>query len=178
MEVTQRLWQLATSELIRSNVDPKHPYKTCVLSTVGKYPESRWVVKRGMNSKDFSMLIYTDSRSPKVSQIKKDNRVSLLYYHPKKKLQIRINALGELLDEGELYDTHFKKVQNHPKDYSTLLAPGSVLDGQLQYGSDINFTLLVIKPILWDILELGKKRHYRVRYELEDNKWKGKVLVP
>ena len=178
MEVSQRLWQLAISELIRSNTDPKHSYKTCVLTTVGIYPEARWVVKRGINSEDLSMLIYTDSRSCKVSQIEEDNRVSLLYYCPQKKLQIRINALAEILDEGELYDTHFKKAQNQLKDYTTLLAPGTILYDTLNYNDEMHFFLVVIKPQKWDILELGDERHFRASYELENNKWIGTERVP
>jgi len=178
MEITQRLWQLATSELIRSNADPKHPFKKAVLTTLGIFPESRWVVKRDYNSEDHTILIYTDRRSSKVSQIEVNNKVTLLFYHPKKKIQIRIYALAELHSKGSLYEAHLDKVRNHPKDYSTLLAPGFVLNGELKYGSDINFTLLVVKPILWDVLELGKERHYRVRYELEGNKWHGTELVP
>jgi len=171
------LWTMAIAELTRANADRKHPFRRCVLCTHADYPESRWVVSRGMDS-SYTFTICTDSRSPKVRHIAADTKVTLLFYHSKKQLQIRIKARASILTDGPLYEKHFTKAANYPKDYSTSQAPGSTMSHELQLTDTMHFAVLQIVPVEWDILLLGKYQHQRAVYSYLENNWMGQSVVP
>lgn len=178
MKKATALWEMAQAELRRSNTDPKHPYKTVVLSTAGEYPESRWVVKRSYDDQ-LHTWIYTDSRTPKVSQLKTNPNASLLYYHPKKKLQIRIQATTTIHTEGQAYEEHKSRILQRPADYTTLLTPGHLLEAdQVQYGPEIHFALLQMVPVRWDILLLDREQHSRVIVEHKNSEWYSRSVTP
>ena len=86
------LFNLAQAELLRSNADRRHPFLYFTLATFGRYPEARTVVNRHVNA-GLSVLLFTDRRTSKVSQARESPRVTALFYHPKKKLQVRMNGV-------------------------------------------------------------------------------------
>ncbi|MFK7970361.1 MAG: pyridoxamine 5'-phosphate oxidase family protein, partial [Bacteroidia bacterium] len=72
----------AQGELLRANADKRHPFRFFTLATLDKYPEVRTVVLRKAKP-DFDIVLFTDSRSPKVRHIQASPHVSALFYHPK-----------------------------------------------------------------------------------------------
>ncbi|MCB0551597.1 MAG: pyridoxamine 5'-phosphate oxidase family protein, partial [Phaeodactylibacter sp.] len=137
------LFELAKAELLRSNTDHRHPFRYFSLATFGLFPEVRTVVAREV-SQSLSVLFFTDSRTPKVAQIKENPRVSALFYHPKKKLQARIKGMAELIGKGhEAYPSLLERVKNSDalKDYTAVLAPGSKVKDTLDviYGDSLHF---------------------------------------
>lgn len=171
----------AKAEFLRSNADRRHPFRFFVLSTFGPYPEARWVVKRDGTS-DFKVLLYTDSRSPKVAQLQENNRVTALFYHPKKKLQIRLKGEAILLTEGPEYQRHLQQVQQTAasKDYSTKQPPGMPLnpDQTLLFDTALHFAAVWIQPNTLDVLELGHEQHRRCAFQLDNGRWQSEPLVP
>ncbi|NET33229.1 MAG: hypothetical protein F6K19_14615 [Cyanothece sp. SIO1E1] len=178
------LLELARAELLRSNADRKHPFRLMYLSTTGEYPETRTVVKRKATP-DFSITFFTDSRSPKVSQIRANPKSSVLFYHPKKKLQIRLYGQAHLIDEGHGdFDRYLQSVKESPslKDYTTLHAPGDPLtagpEASVLFGDDIHFIAIEVKPEKLDILLLGRENHTRSLYVERKGEWHQQPLVP
>ena len=174
---TTNLWQLANTELRRAIVDKKHPFRKCVLSTNDEFPESRWVVLRDVTD-ELIFIIYTDSRSPKVTQIIADGKTSLTFYHPKKQLQVRVKTSASILTSGPAYERHLAKAANYPKDYSTLLPPGAPLADSIDRDGAMHFAVISLAPVQWDILQLSRDDHRRVRYVLNNGNWVGEALVP
>ncbi len=178
------LLELARAELLRSNVDRKHPFRLMYLSSLGDYPETRTVVKRKATS-DFVLTFFTDSRSPKVGQIRKNSKVSALLYHPKKKLQLRLYGQAELIDEehGD-FNLYLQSVKESPslKDYSTMQAPGVPLpagpEAPVLFGDEIHFIAIEVKPEKLDILLLGRDSHARSLYQYKGGEWHQQRLVP
>ncbi|NNM21982.1 MAG: pyridoxamine 5'-phosphate oxidase, partial [Flavobacteriaceae bacterium] len=84
------------AELLLTNTDKNHPFRHFFLSTFGKYPETRTVVNRGV-TEDLEITFFTDSRTPKVEQIKENNKVSALFYHPGKLLQLRLYGQAHII---------------------------------------------------------------------------------
>jgi len=167
----------AKAELIRANKDNRHPFRTMVLATHAPFPGVRTIVKRQTDNK-LSVLAYTDTRTPKVKELIEDANCSLLFYHPKKKLQVRLACQAEIIQEGSLFEKHKQSIVSHPKDYSTDLKPGAVLQGaDYGMGETLHFCLLQFEPQLIEILSLGRERHYRALYKKE-NDWLGSWLVP
>ena len=177
-----KLFELAKAELIRSNVDRRHPFRYCVLSTFGAYPESRTIVKRKVDT-DLSILLFTDARSPKVSHIQENPKVSVLFYHSKKKLQIRVKGEAILMDENRsTYNSYFEQIKSSKgiADYTTLEAPGSQLTNETNalFGEKIHFLIIKIIPQYLDILQLGLESHERYGYKKMNKEWIEVKLVP
>ncbi|MCO6477651.1 MAG: pyridoxamine 5'-phosphate oxidase family protein [Phaeodactylibacter sp.] len=176
------LFELAKAELLRSNADHRHTFRYFSLATFGLYPEVRTVVAREV-SQGLSVLFFTDSRTPKVAQIRENPRVSALFYHPKKKLQVRMKGWAELIDEeNDEYGPLLERIKNSDalKDYTALQAPGSKVMDTLDviYGEGIHFMAVRITPQQMDVLQLGRNQHQRRGYTLEDGEWKEAILIP
>lgn len=177
-----KLLETAKQELIRSNADYRHPFKLLTLATVDhtNTPQLRTVVKRNIDI-DFQVLIYTDSRTPKVDQISANEMVSALWYHPKKKLQVRMECVATIVDQSaDLHIEHLKRISlsKSIKDYTTLAAPGSVLSDNVEFGEEVNFSLIVLKPYRIEVLQLNRDQHSRAMYTRENNDWTETKLVP
>jgi pyridoxine/pyridoxamine 5'-phosphate oxidase len=177
-----KLFDLATKELNRSNVDRRHPFKYFQLATLDEYPEIRTIVNRNI-AEDLSITFFTDGRSPKVDQIKKDPRVSVHFYHENKRLQIRIKGHSRIIkntDQRYIQYLNQLKNTNSLRDYSSIEAPGtSVINAtQILLGETAHFTAVQIKPWYMDIFLLGEKSHERCSYEYINDAWQETVLVP
>ncbi|MCB0586694.1 MAG: pyridoxamine 5'-phosphate oxidase family protein [Phaeodactylibacter sp.] len=176
------LFELAKAELLRSNAGPRHPFLFFNLATFGQYPEVRTVVKRHTGP-DLSILFFTDPRAPKVSQIRENPRVSALFYHPEKKLQVRMNGQADIIAEGDNgYDQLLESVKNGGslKDYSTRQPPGSIVTdvSDIEFIEELYFLAIRIQPLYIDVLQLGRERHQRRGYTLEEREWREAILVP
>ncbi|MBX2873473.1 MAG: pyridoxamine 5'-phosphate oxidase family protein [Saprospiraceae bacterium] len=178
------LFEIAKAELLRSNADRKHPFRLMYLSTFGEYPEVRTVVKRKVDS-ELKLTFFTDSRSPKVDQLREHPKVSVLFYHPKKKLQIRLYGQAQLIDEGHGdFDRYLQSVKESPsvKDYTTIQAPGQTLSEESEagalFGDEIHFVAIEIHPARLDVLQLGRESHQRSLFMREKDNWIQQELVP
>lgn len=174
------LLSLAQAELKRGKVDNKHPFRFCWLATLGKYPEIRTVVNRGL-SVDWTLSVYTDSRSPKVEQIRQQPAVSVLFYHPKKQLQLRAYGEAQLPAPGSApYEEHLARCSQGPslRDYTTEQAPGSPLAAPLTFTEELHFQLIQLPIIEIDVLLLNREGHRRSRYRQVMGSWQAQALVP
>lgn len=151
----------AQQELLRANQDRRHPFRTLVLATISDFPQVRTVVKR-KSLPDHSVLVYTDSRTTKIANLRENTNCSLIFYHPKKKLQVTFYCTAELIESGEFFEKHQAIALVHPNDYATTAAPKSTLDApEYLYAEETHFTLLKFHPQQIEILQLGKPKHLR-----------------
>lgn len=177
------LLELVKAELVRSNADQRHPFRFFYLATTGTYPEIRTVVKRDFSQEHWDIVFFTDARSPKVTQIKNAGKVSALFYHPKKQLQLRMKGDAQLIGpDQEAYAAYFDRVRQSPaaRDYMALHPPGTEIDedAALTFGNELHFLAVRILPRYLDVLQLGKEKHVRMAYVRRDEQWQGKKLVP
>ncbi len=178
------LLTIAKEAFFRSNVDKRHPFRYFTLVTFGEtYPEARTVVSRRV-SNTLQLLIFTDARSPKVAQIQKNNRVSALFYHPKQKLQVRMQGEASLIDDTHPdYPQYLHQVKSSPlvQDYTTLQAPGSLLtDDQISidHGDTLHFLAIQVTPHRLDVLKLDRTQHQRAQYTKNGEHWEEQKLTP
>jgi hypothetical protein len=175
------IWQAIKHELHRGALDPKHPFRYVNLATRGKdFPQVRTVVLREL-TQEFDFLVFTDHRTAKVKEIQESSAVSLHFYHPKKMLQIRVEAEAEINFQNGLSDQYWKKIPDHRKvEYTGALAPGEVIEHP-EKGWEISeysfFTVLKISALRIEGLQITKKGHLKIRFESQNN-WQGKWLVP
>jgi pyridoxine/pyridoxamine 5'-phosphate oxidase len=170
------------TQLRKGLTEEDHPYRYCTLATVGldRLARQRTIMVRDM-SDDFVFTFYTDKRSKKITHIKENNKVSLLFYHPGRNLQLKIEGLAILNRDPGVLNPIWKDIgKRSRKDYTTLMAPGSTLDNpdELEYLSAENhFCLVEVHPFKIEYLKLGQPHHMRIRFS-KKNTWKGEFLVP
>lgn len=181
-DIPPTIWETLLHELHRGALDPKHPFRYLTVATVSEqFPQVRTVVLRQFTA-DLEFLVYTDARSFKVQELFKLPQVSLLFYHPKKQLQVRINAKATIHEEDELAKAHWNQVAKHKQfDYQSLLAPGTRIE-KPEMGWEINpkrahFLVLRFSPISIEVLQLAREGHLRIQFDLATG-WQGAWLVP
>ncbi len=88
----EELLQKIFAMLTRGVADRKSPLHTPTVATIGAdgSPQVRIVVFRKFLHEERQMIFHTDLRSPKIEELRDDNRVSWLFYHAGEKLQFRI----------------------------------------------------------------------------------------
>lgn len=159
-----------------------HPFRYFTLATLNNgRPKQRTVVLRKI-SKDLKFTFYTDCRSPKIEQIKGNENVNLLFYHPKKRIQITIEGKATLITNSEITNTYWHGIPTHArKDYATSKAPGSSIDNTdaISYlEEEHNFCIVEIKAESIDFLKLQQPIHQRILFTKTDENWLGEFLVP
>jgi small-conductance mechanosensitive channel len=172
----EELWKMATKELFQSNVDQKHSFKQMVVSTKGEYPELRTVILREIDAKNH-IWYYSDSRAPKVTHIQNHPESSILFYHPKKMLQIRMNGISVVHFSGSAYEKHLQIALQNPKDYQHNNAPGTELMAE-KTDSGFHFCTIQFIPKTLDILLLGREKHTRAIYKVNGKKVVGRFVNP
>ncbi len=181
-ELLDGLWR----ELSRAVHDKHHAWRTPVLASVAMPDDgspsanARTVVLREVKAEARQLLIYTDTRSPKVAQIAANPNATLLFWSPQKHWQLRVSATVALLtDEAEVAQ-RWQQVKSSPSagDYLSPLAPGAVLpsDSPAQLGLAPHFGVLVATATHFDWLELGRSGHRRAGFDLVNGQ--ARWLVP
>lgn len=180
-ESPTEIWQSIKHELHRGALDPKHPFRYVNLGTMGKgFPQVRTVVLREV-TKGIEFLVFTDFRSEKVKEIQNSPFVALHFYHPKKMLQVRVEAMAEVHFQDALSDRYWKGIPEvRRSEYTGTLPPGKEISSP-DSGRDLReksfFTVLKISPHRIEALQLSKEGHLRIQFE-KANDWKGQWLVP
>jgi pyridoxine/pyridoxamine 5'-phosphate oxidase len=174
------------AELRKGAVQKKHPFHNVVFSSINdNAPASRWVVLRKV-TEDHRFLIFTDARSEKVEQLRANPNATLLFYHNRKGVQVRVNGTVSLHHNDELTATYWPGVKGSPgvKSYQTKAAPGTAIpsaaEGKMTDASlnDRHFMIIEVIPHTLEVLQLGREGHVRAQFEKDDDDWKGTFLVP
>lgn len=187
-----RAWAFLRQELFGAAGTNRHPFHLFTLATADETgaPEARTVVLRRFLGHEREVWFHTDFRSPKVAHLRRDSRVSLLWYDPQSRVQIRIPARAKLhhLDEKakQAWD---KSLPMTRSCYGDLQGPGEILVGGpgaiLSKGSGVeplhqgeasreesgwgNFVAVCCHFDQLDLLLLKVAGHQRARFQLGAN---------
>jgi len=180
------VFSIVKHELNRGALDKKHPFRYVVFATQGDVtPDLRHVVLRKIDE-DLSFFIYTDARTQKVKSIQADPNVSLLFYHPQKRAQIRISGQAYLHYQDALATDHWNRVQGEArKAYNSLIAPGLSIhqpEEAFFWNEDLtsnqHFMLVEVVPYSIEALQLNGLEHLRIRFTREEDSWTGSWIAP
>lgn len=107
--ILERVWTL----LERGVTNRKDDFHTPTLGTIGLdgEPQVRIVVFRKVSRELRTLICHTDWRSPKIAEIKRDRRVSWLFYHVEEKLQVRIGGQATIHTDDEIADEQWHNTQ-------------------------------------------------------------------
>ncbi|MGB3143736.1 MAG: pyridoxamine 5'-phosphate oxidase family protein [Maribacter sp.] len=181
--MTEVFFEELSNELHKGVNKKGHPFRYLTMATVGnsRIARLRTVVLRQV-SEDLNLTIFTDGRTKKIEHIDQNNWVSLLFYHPKSLLQLKIEGKAVIVKDKERLQKYWSGVQpSSRKDYITETTPGTEIDNpdHVEYLEDENFfTMIDIIPEKIEYLKLKRPNHLRVLFTRRNEDWKGSFLVP
>ena len=170
----------ALKTIQRGTVDRKSPFKLPALSTsTDNKVFQRIVVARRFIEHDQSLIIYTDYESQKYHQLKTNPSCSLLFWDPKKRLQVQVSGEAYFLDDKLNYWEKLNEKQK--KDYVINPLPGTEISSSDSYSYDSaehRFEVISIHFKTLDVLELSPDGHRRAKSILNKNGRKDFWLAP
>ena len=107
------------------------PFHWPVLGTTGKKGASlRCVILREFLLPGRVLVCHSDARAGKVQEISASAKVSWLFYHPQKKVQLRISGHATLHADDQFADEQWAKVKTTSRlNYCGIEPPGTAVDG-------------------------------------------------
>ena len=177
-------WEGIISELKDGVTDPNHPFKFTTLATLGlgNLPRLRTIRIRDFDPQNMRLTFYTDSRSKKILHIKENNKVSLLFYHPEKLLQLRMEGLAIRERDEEILQGLWARIgEKSQLDYRTAIAPGTEIQNpdKIEYVEERSyFAAVYILPFKIELVQLKRPNHIRIRFSKREGDWKSDYLVP
>ena len=196
-ENTYDIFENIKRNLTRGVKDRKHAFHTPVFSNTNTdlSIDSRVVVLRKFDPKKLIISFHTDFRSPKINNIKKNNKSLFVFYDHKLKIQLRIKTLSSLNNQNDITKEMWDKTKLlSRKCYLTQKDPSSITsipqDGIPEHliGKEPefeesekgykNFSVVENKIYEIDWLYLAISGHRRLKITLENNNQKFNWLIP
>ena len=166
-EIGAEVW----AELGRAPRDKQHPWRTPVLATVsGDAADARTVVLREVDARQRQLLIYTDERASKVTQLLTHPDGTLVMWSPQLGWQLRCRVRLSLDTSGLAATSRWARIKLSPaaQDYLSPLPPGTPLPPQAPGHSAPEreyFSVISAEVTSIDWLELHAEGHRRARFD-------------
>ena len=147
----------------------RDPFHWPVLGTIGENgPSLRSVILRRFVLPDRILVCNTDSRATKAREIENDDRVSWHFYHPRRKVQLRIVGNSKLHTDDKFADDQWNASRIPSRiNYSAAQPPGTHLD---RPSSGIPDFLRDKVPTLLDSEE-GRKNFMSISCRIDSIDW-------
>ena len=191
-DVLNEIWKM----LGRGAVRFKDPFHWPALGTTAEDGVSlRTVILRQFISADRVLVCHTDARAEKVQEISNSARVNWLFYHPKRKVQLRISGPATLHADDEFADRQWAATRITSRlNYCAIEPPGSAIETPSSGLPDFlinkvpslletesgrkNFLAIAgrIDSLDWLVLSLWGNR--RARFDWDENGVNAKWLIP
>ncbi|OPY85366.1 MAG: Pyridoxamine 5'-phosphate oxidase [Syntrophus sp. PtaU1.Bin208] len=122
-EVLESSWKL----LHNGVRDFREPFHQSTLTTMeGDKPQARIVIIRAFSEKDRTLICHCDARGSKISQIRDNPNVGLLFYDAERWLQLRLSGTASVHTNDEMADSQWEQVGlSHRINYCAEIPPGS-----------------------------------------------------
>jgi hypothetical protein len=182
-----RIGKALWAELDRAAQLRDHDWRQAVMATVDADagPCARTVVLREVDPATRMLLIYTDTRSPKVQQLGRDPRAELVCWSPRLGWQVRMRCHVEVSGDG-LDVTSRWALLRHTRaahDYLSPLAPGTVLDDDPTpppAAGEVRacFGVMQARVLTLDWLSLDPAGHRRALFDYRDGPGAARWLAP
>ncbi|MEM6354652.1 MAG: pyridoxamine 5'-phosphate oxidase family protein [Pseudomonadota bacterium] len=179
--------EAAWKRLERGAADKRSAFNTLQLATIGPqgWPEQRTVVLRRVETSERRVTFHTDRRSAKAAEIEADGRVSLLFWDPRAKLQLRLWGQARLLTEDPFAADEWERLTTPGRRiYRTPVPPGRSLrlpeegDGLREDDGRTVFAAVPVTVMRLEWLHLRTAGHRRARFEPAAEGWQGRWLGP
>jgi len=184
-QIEKELWTL----LEKGVPSYKASFHHACLATIHEHqPQIRTVVLRHVEKEKRELFFHTDIRSSKITAIKSNPHISLLFYDPDLRIQIRCTGLAFIHHQNEITELAWEKSRLSSKLYYTnKFSPGEgltelalidlnrteVTDEELKYAySQFSVVISKIEKIDWLFLHHTGHRRAEFDYLLNNFQWK------
>jgi pyridoxamine 5'-phosphate oxidase len=172
--------------LVWASQHPGEPWRLPALATLGEAgPQVRTVVLREALPAARRLVAWTDTRSPKVGELRRDPRAQWLFHAPANGLQLRVATHVQIHQDDEVVRAAWTAVPVPNRvNYLGTQAPGTVLSqpdlNSPSNGGDmpVHFAVLVATVQQMDWLWLDPAGHRRAWFRWNGERWAGDWLVP
>jgi hypothetical protein len=190
--VLDNIWLMLEQGATRSD----DPFHWPVLGTASEAGCSlRTVILRQVKVPDRILVCHSDARSAKVQEIMKCSQTSWLFYHPQKKIQVRMRGHATLHAQGSYADRQWAETRiTNRLNYCTSQPPGARIDAPSSGLPDFllnkiptlfetekcrkNFMVIVVHIFSFDWLLLKISGNRRALFEWDKTNLRAKWLVP
>jgi 3-hydroxyisobutyrate dehydrogenase len=190
--VLNEVWKMLNRGVSRFN----DPFHWPVLGTTGKEGcRLRTVILRQFRLPERVLVCHTDARADKVREIGDSAQVSWLFYHPRRKVQLRISGHATLHADDPFADTQWSATSITSRlNYCAIAPPGTPLEKPSSGLPDVllnkvptllesekgrkNFTVIACRIDWMDWLKLSVLGNLRARFEWDENRLTSRWVVP
>jgi pyridoxamine 5'-phosphate oxidase len=165
----QSIETLAWKKLINGSVKKKNGFRTICVGTINENGETslRTVINRKVDETTKTIYFYTDNRSRKFQDILIDNRVTLLFYDSKQRIQISLRTKAVIHTNDELSEEKWRNNSSQARlGYMTIEAPNTKSEHPT-LGYDEKFSLTKPTEIESDVFKNNFSVIACTAYELE-----------
>lgn len=158
-------------------------------------PNQRIMVLRDFDLDNVVLRFHTDYRSPKVAEISAHSAISILTYHPEKRIQLKLYGQAKIHNEGDQVteawiqtDMMGRRVYLcEPGSGSKSPISSSGLATDLQQRRPTieesekgrkNFAIMLVEIHRIDWMYLNSKGNRAASFQKADNGWSGHWLIP
>lgn len=174
-EIRQQIWK----ELVLASQDRHHAWRTPVLATAADdgLVNARTVVLRQVDAALGTLVIFTDQRSPKVSEIGNQQAALFVFWSSRLQWQLRVRVNISARASGPEVEALWQRVSQSAgaNDYLGPVAPGAAWRESANTPEDSSkncyFAVLSAKVTEMDWLELGREGHRRARILADTWEW-------
>ncbi len=170
-EIEAALWQ----ELARATHDRNHEWHTPVLATTdGSLADARTTVLREVDVESRCLVCYSDSRAPKLAQLRSHPVGTLVVWSRRLSWQLRARVRIDIETEGLSVSSRWAQLKFSPaaQDYLAQLPPGAPLGAAVAArGERAHFAVLQASVLAIDWLELHPEGHRRALFEGGTGRW-------
>lgn len=167
-------------ELRRACGDVAHEWRRCVVATAGpEGPDARTMVLRECDPERRELVLYTDARSPKLSELQSDARACIVCWSAALNWQLRLRVEIQAETEGLGVSARWARVRFSPaaRDYLSHLPPGAELGGACRTPhpdavAHHHFAVLTARVHEIDWLELHAEGHRRASFGVQGPRWR------
>jgi hypothetical protein len=170
-QIESAVWR----ELQAAPVRKGHEWRLGVLATTdGESGDARSVVLRDFEAVSRTLIVYTDSRSPKAAQATAHPMGTLVLWSPSLSWQLRLRVSLEVETSGLRVSSRWARLKMTPgaQDYLSPMPPGSPMARPApERGSREHFALLLLHIQSVDWLELHADGHRRAGFDPRGRQW-------
>ncbi|MEZ4745479.1 MAG: pyridoxamine 5'-phosphate oxidase family protein [Calditrichia bacterium] len=150
--------------------DRRDPLHTPVIGTVeNNAPQLRTVIFRKFDPASRTLIFHTDFRTEKVAQIQKNPVVSWLFYHPERKVQLRIISDAKIHSDDSIADERWAASQLMSRRcYCIPMAPGTLSDSP---ESGLPEYLQLRRPTESESNDLGRANFCAISCQIREMDW-------
>ena len=146
----------------------KHDYHSFVLSTISSNgPDSRTVILRALDEDKPAIWFHSDKRSKKILHLKKNEKVSALFYDKSRKVQLRINGLAYIEDSIK----NNKRIWELMRPESKICYMGPYMPSQRINQFEPNIPEKSAHDLNEEDENLGLSRFCRIRIKIKKIDW-------